>query len=156
MRKLAVLAALCLLQAATSVLVAQSAPDDPKAVVEAFFAAHSRGDLKAMESMYTPAATVSLTAPGPGGAPTVMTMPVKQYVGWYQGQFASRTSMNFVVGQVVVHSQPGFATTWIPLEVHEVMKDGSKTTVRAVASLQMFVEGGAWKITAHGWQAARK
>lgn len=109
-----------------------------------------------MESMYTAGATVSLTSPGPNGTPAVMTMPVKQYVGWYQGQFASRTSMSFVVGPLVVHSQSGFATTWIPLEVHETMKDGSKTTVRAVASLHLFREGGAWKITAHGWQPTGK
>lgn len=126
---------------------------DPKSVVEAFFAAHTRGDVAAMEAMYTSAATVSFTAPGQSGALQVMSLPVKQYLGWFQGQFASRNAMKFVVGQTVVNAQGGFAVTWIPLEIHETMKDGSQKTVRAVASLHLFRDGGAWKITAHAWQS---
>lgn len=126
---------------------------DPKGVVEAFFAAHTRGDIAAMEAMYTPAAMVSFTAPGAGGAMQVMSLPVKQYLGWYQGQFASRTAMRFVVGQTVVNTQGGLAVTWIPLEVYETMKDGSQKKVTAMASLQLFRDGNAWKITAHAWQA---
>ncbi len=129
-----------------------AAPTDPKAVVEAFFAAHTRGDVAAMEAMYTPAATVTFTAPGPGGALSVMSLAVKQYLGWFQGQFASRQAMRFVVGQTVVHSQGGLAVAWIPLQVHETMKDGSRKDVRAVASLHLFRDAGVWKITAHAWQ----
>jgi len=124
-------------------------PQTPAATAEALFAAHTQGRFERIEAFYTSGATVSLMQSG-----RVSTLKVKEYLAWYQGQYASRTSMKFVVGQTSVSMQGNIAAAWVPLEVQEVMKDGKQVTFRATASLQMFRETGVWKISGHAWQAA--
>jgi len=132
----------------------QAAVTTPQNAVEAFFAAHTQGKIDEMQATYAPAATVTfMQTGGTGTAQVSTTLNVKQYLGWYQGQFASRASMRFVVGQTSVNMQGSLAAVWVPLEVHETMKDGRQVTFRIAASLQMFRENGVWKITAHAWQA---